>query len=204
MLLRILTIATVSMTYLSVQALSSTETKSQRFNSPAMLTKSELAELPTPDRIAQTTKHQASLRAFPPLPQSYRIAQLNAKKNKHSRTANNKVGKNAKQKIFVRLSYMPPSYIPSSAVALKSKRRKLAKQKQQRIAAINTIQLNKTAEQPKPVSKIKKPKYSLGAAQTVKKVKKPVSTVKKAKAKRTYRKRRYRSTNYMAAITGGF
>lgn len=214
MLLRLLTIATVSVAYLSSQALSSTETKSQRLTSPAMLSKAELAELPTLKDIARTAQRQASLAAFPPLPQSYKIARLKTK-NKQFKLANRETTKQTrtKQKIFVRLSYMPPSFVPSQTTAIKTKRRDERHEENK----VTAKQMAKTQTAPiyqKPATpaslaplftpqskKAPKPKYSLGAVQKVKKLKNP--KIKKAKAKRKTRKRRYRSVNYMKAALGG-
>ena len=218
MLLRLLTIATVSVAYLSSQALSSTETKSQRLTSPAMLSKAELAELPTLKDIARTAQRQASLAAFPPLPQSYKIARLKTK-NKQFKLANRETTKQTrtKQKIFVRLSYMPPSFVPSQTTAIKTKRRDERHNKHHGENKVTAKQMAKTQTAPiyqKPATpaslaplftpqskKAPKPKYSLGAVQKVKKLKNP--KIKKAKAKRKTRKRRYRSVNYMKAALGG-
>ena len=175
-----------------------------------MLSKAELAELPTLKNIARTAQRQASLAAFPPLPQSYKIARLKTKNKNLRRAQRETTQTRTKQKIFVRLSYMPPSFTPSHTTAVKIKRHKHNKATPKHIAKTQTAPIYEKPATPASLAprltpkskKAPKPKYSLGAVKTVKKLKKP--KIKKAKAKRKARKHRYRSVNYMKAALGGF
>ena len=201
MLLRFLTLATVSVTYLSMQALSSTETKSQRLSATSAFSTANIIDLPTSKQLLLQAKFQATQSAFPALPKSLKVQRLKHKskqkllKAKKARIVKKRAIK-APQKKFVRLSYMPPSYQPQEiekSIAIK----KLDTAKKEKIIA-------SLSKQQKTVKKLRKrgpkPKYSLGARAKVKYKKRRNKKTYAAKRKKRYkRKVRYKPRLYIWA-----
>ncbi len=161
MLLRFLTIATASVTYLSMQALSSTETKSQHLSATSAFSTANIIDLPTSEQLLLQAKFQATQSAFPTLPKSLKIQRIKQKsKRKLLKTKKTRLVKRrnvrAKQKKLVRLAYMPPSHQPQ------------VKQK----AAKKVKVIAHLTPQKQAVKKLRKrgpkPKYSLGARAKIK------------------------------------
>lgn len=239
MLFRFLTIATVSVAYLSAQAISSTETKSQRLQSVSAITIDHMSDLPNLQHIALISKRQASQTATPPVPLSFktqkikskRTALLAAKHKKAKQRAALKAKKARKTKKFIRLAYMPPSYLPKTAKKIRKKNKKrITKAKTTKKVAVisknNKVTKPQIATLQQPVAKnqgltsllpqfsnnekpYKKVQYSLGAAKAPKKVKKYYKKKKRKKyiavkaKKKIYYKKRVRRKNYLAEF-GGF
>lgn len=142
MLFRFLAIATVSITYLTFQAASSTESRSERLKAKAALTTEQLNALPTVREMAHMGKRQATIAAIPPLPTSRLVAMMKFKskqkllKAKANAMADGKeqaaVTYTVTEKQFVRLAYMPASYHPAGPVALQPQ-----KTRQQKLAGIS-------------------------------------------------------------------
>ncbi len=209
MLFRFLTLATISITYLSVQAASSTETRSQRHTLAPAFNKHDLRELPSLHQLAMAGKRQASQSAIPPLPKSFKSTrkklialagqkQIARKKQKLKTKKTAIIRTEITKKVFVRLAYMPSSYHPDKTdLAYKAEARKAlrlaAKTRKTKLllesTSLNT-NLNSTLSQqdlallkPKKKRVYRKPKYSLGAA-------KKVAAKKYKKKKKYYRKRK--------------
>lgn len=206
MLLRFLTLATVSLTYLTVQAVSSTETKSERLSTTSAFTHEHIADLPSLNQIAMLGKNQATQRAKPPLPKSFKVAVLTAKAHRKLLKKANSKKIIKKKKRFVRLAYMPSSYNPAK---LKKSNLHLKKQKtKSKAKPKKTVTLNKKKRKLSALKRRKirrsraiKPKYSLGARVASKKVAKYKK--KRAAKRRRARRVRYKPVNYHAALSGG-
>ena len=200
MLLRFLTLATASVTYLSMQALSSTETKSQRLSATSAFSTANIIDLPTSKQLLLQAKFQATQSAFPPLPKSIKIQRLKHKskqkllKAKKARIVKKRTLK-ARQKKLIRLSYLPPSYKPQKIIKSTVISKKKTVKKEKIVASLTP--------QKKAVQKLRrrgpKPKYSLGARAKVK--------YKKRIYKKTYatkRKKRYKRRVHYRPRTFGF
>jgi len=206
MLLRFLTLATVSMTYLTVQAVSSTETKSERLSATSAFTHEHITELPSLNQIALLGKNQAMQRSAPPLPKSFKIAVFAAKAHSKSlRNARSKKINNKKKKPFVRLAYMPSSHNPTklkqSDLFVKKSHAKSKNSPKAKLVVHKKKPSGVNKRRKRKNSYARKPKYSLGARVASKKVAK-LKRYRAAKRKRA-RRVRYRPVNYMNALSGG-
>lgn len=168
MLLRCLTIATMSLGYLSVQALSSTETRVQRLAANSALEEAEIINFINLRKMAVTAKRQALQTAHPPIPtllarverleksgkNKIRLAENHktpAKKTRNQVKANT-IEQIVVQKTFVRLAYMPTSFHPNKTAA--DYRREEKKRIAARIAVARKNALNRKKAESKAKVKL--------------------------------------------------